>query len=218
MKLPDLCIFDMDGLLFDSERLFMKKKELVLREYGYQQKKEDYELTLGTTGETLKNILYQIYGSDYPADEISQKTRELVDQHNTLYGPSLKPGIPELLTYLQQKQIPCCVATSTDSTTAKRYLTQGHILHYFSYVIGGDAVRISKPDPEIFLKACYHYKIKPEHALVFEDSENGILAAHSGHIPVICIPDLKFPDKEKADLTTAVVTSAFDIISLFEKP
>ena len=215
LTIPALAIFDMDGLIFDTERLFMTTKDGVMKEYGYTQQKDDYIHTLGTCGQQLLDILHRLYGDDYPAEDISQKCRTLVTEKIRRDGPPVKPGIPELLAWFASNNIPCCVASSTKHDIVVEYLRLAKLDKYFAYVIGGDQVQRSKPNPDIFLAACQRTDIKPEHALVLEDSENGILAASNANIPVVCIPDLKAPSEEIAKKTAAIVPDATAIISLF---
>lgn len=127
----------------------------------------------------------------------------------------VKPGIPELLAWFASNNIPCCVASSTKHDIVVEYLRLAKLDKYFAYVIGGNQVQRSKPNPDIFLAACQRTDIKPEHALVLEDSENGILAASNANIPVVCIPDLKVPSEEIAKKTAAIVPDATAVISLF---
>lgn len=215
LHLPALAIFDMDGLIFDTERLFMTTKNGVMKEYGYTQQKDDYIHTLGTCGQQLLDILHRLYGDDYPAEEISKKCRTLVTEKIRRDGPPVKPGIPELLTWFADNHIPCCVASSTRHDIVAEYLHLAKLDKYFAFVIGGDQVQRSKPNPDIFLAACQKADVKPEHSLVLEDSENGILAASNARIPVVCIPDLKAPSEKIAKKTAAIVSSAADVISLF---
>jgi len=215
LAIPALAIFDMDGLIFDTERLFMTTKDGVMKEYGYTQQKDDYIHTLGTCGQQLLDILHRLYGDDYPAEEISQKCRTLVTEKIRRDGPPVKPGIPELLAWFASNNIPCCVASSTKHDIVVEYLRLAKLDKNFAFVIGGDQVQRSKPNPDIFLAACQRTDIKPEHALVLEDSENGILAASNANIPVVCIPDLKAPSEEIAKKTAAIVPDATAIISLF---
>ncbi len=215
LTLPALTIFDMDGLIFDTERLFMTTKDGVMKEYGYTQQKDDYIHTLGTCGQQLLDILHRLYGDDYPAEEISRKCRTLVTEKIRRDGPPVKPGIPELLAWFAANNIPCCVASSTKHDIVAEYLRLAKLDQYFAFIIGGDQVQRSKPNPDIFLAACQRANIKPEHSLVLEDSENGILAASNAKIPVVCIPDLKVPSEEIAAKTAAIVSSATDVISLF---
>ena len=215
LTIPALAIFDMDGLIFDTERLFMTTKDGVMKEYGYTQQKDDYIHTLGTCGQQLLDILHNLYGNNYPAEEISQKCRTLVTEKIRRDGPPVKPGIPELLAWFAANNIPCCVASSTKHDIVAEYLHLAKLDQYFAFVIGGDQVPRSKPNPDIFLTACQRADIRPEHALVLEDSENGILAASNAKIPVVCIPDLKIPSDVIAKKTAAIVSSATDVISLF---
>lgn len=216
MNSPELVIFDMDGLIFNTERLFMSKKAGVLKEYGYEARDEDYIRTMGTAGQQLLDILHEIYGPDYPAAEISSKTREIVNAEIEANGLEIKPGIKELLQWLQSKNIPCCVASSTNHIYVENYLRQAGLLEYFSHIIGGDEIRRSKPEPDIFLAACGYFHTAPARALVLEDSENGILAAWNAGIPVICIPDLKMPSPDIAQKTADIVNTADKVIRLFE--
>lgn len=214
-ELPKLMIFDMDGLIFDTERMFMDTRSDVLQKYGYPSRKEDYIRTIGTAGETLHRILLDIYGPDYPADTISREAREIMNRQIAVTGPDVKKGIPTLLQWLQCKGIPCCVASSSHRENVQKYLQLSGLDTFFSYLVCGDEIRHSKPAPDIFLKACHHSGIQPEDAMVLEDSENGILAAYNAGIPVICIPDLKYPEPEIAARTAAIVNQADDILSLF---
>lgn len=216
LPIPQLVIFDMDGLLFDTERLFQQKKAVVMQKYGYQQKEGDYEKTLGTCGQALLDILADLYGPDYPAEKISSETRQIVNRQILAEGPPVKPGIRRLLAWLEGRNIPCCVASSTHTDIVRTYLECGGLKQYFSYVIGGDQVSASKPDPEIFLKACEKMHVTPEQALVLEDSQNGVLAAINGGIPAICIPDMATPKDTVLKRAAAVVSSADKIPDLFE--
>ncbi len=215
LTIPALAIFDMDGLIFDTERLFMTTKDGVMKEYGYTQQKDDYIHTLGTCGQQLLDILHNLYGNDYPAEEISQKCRTLVTEKIRRDGPPVKPGIPELLAWFASNNIPCCVASSTKHNIVVEYLRLAKLDKYFAFVIGGDQVQRSKPNPDIFLAACQQAGIKPEHSLVLEDSENGILAASNANISVVCIPDLKVPSEEIAKKAVAIVPDATAVISYF---
>ena len=215
LTIPALAIFDMDGLIFDTERLFMTTKDGVMKEYGYTQQKDDYIHTLGTCGQQLLDILHRLYGDDYPAEEISQKCRTLVTEKIHRDGPPVKPGIPELLAWFATNNIPCCVASSTKHDIVVEYLRLAKLDKYFAFVIGGDQVQRSKPNPDIFLAACQQAGIKPEHSLVLEDSENGILAASNANISVVCIPDLKVPSEEIAKKAVAIVPDATAVISYF---
>lgn len=202
---PEGVIFDMDGLIFDTERLFMEQLAVVMAEQGYQLSRSVYYQSLGMTGERVKELMLSAYGEDYPFEEISERVRQRVNLVADTVGLQLKPQIEELLIELKKKGFPCVVASSTNSTTVKRYLEQAGVGEYFSAVIGGEQVAHSKPEPDIFLQACKLCKLGPEQALVLEDSANGVRAAAAAGIPVICVPDLVVPPEEVCRLAVAVV-------------
>ena len=209
-----LVIFDMDGLIFDTERLFMETQAPILEKYGYKQKKENYVKTLGIAGENLKHTLHEIYGLDYPDEVISNETRAMVNSIIENNGVAIKPGIKELLQVLYNKKIPCAVASSTRTEIVKKYLNRAGIDNYFNFVIGGDMVTESKPNPEIFLKAWKSANVPLEAALILEDSENGLLASKNAGIPSICIPDLKYPEPIFASIPAYIVETGFDVIDV----
>lgn len=215
---PELIIFDMDGLIFDTERLFMNALGRVMAERGYTLTEEVYLETLGTASNRTSEIMHRYYGDDYDDRGIGHAARELMEAETakTGVGLPLKKGILELLVYLVEQDIPCVVASSTKSEFVKKYLEEAGIDWYFRGIIGGDMVKESKPNPEIFLKACALTGTSPEHALVLEDSENGIRAAAAGSIPVLCIPDMKYPEEEVVKLTEAILEDGSAVISYLQ--
>lgn len=210
---PKRVIFDMDGLIFDSERSFMRNLELAMKEYGYKLRTDVYLSMLGSNAARCKEIMKKHYGNEYPYEEISKKARERFNS-DLKKNLVVKDGIKELLIYLRDNNIKASVASSTLTVHVKRYLRESGLIQYFDTVIGGDMVEKSKPEPDIFLKALSGEK--PQNGLVLEDSKNGILSAHNGNIPVICIPDMATHDEYVLSLCDAVVKNAFDVIELIK--
>ncbi len=215
--LPELIIFDMDGLLFDTERMFMRLRAGILPKYGYEHRVEDYMETVGVSGKKLHEILERIYGPDYPKEEITRDTRKMQMEYIAGHGVPLKPGIMELLDWIKEKEIPCCVASSSQRLYVEAFMEAAGIGDFFSFYICGDDVSHSKPDPEIFLSCCRKNKTEPSNALVLEDSENGVKAAYNGNIPVICIPDMKHPSDDIIKKTVAVLPRADRVISWIQE-
>lgn len=215
---PELIIFDMDGLIFDTERLFMNALRKVMAEKGYTLTEEVYLQTLGAAGSRVSEIMHRYYGDDYDDSGIGRAARERMEAETAQKGVGLplKKGILELLVYLVEQDIPCVVASSTRSTFVKKYLEEAGIDWYFRGVIGGDMVKESKPNPEIFIQACSLTGTSPANALVLEDSENGIRAAAAGGIPVLCIPDMKYPEEKVAKLAEAILEDGFAVISYLQ--
>ncbi len=215
MKCPKLAIFDMDGLLFDTERNMFEANTEVMESYGYTQDFAAYMTTMGMAGDTFLNQLYKIHGPDYPAVKISKESAELAHKRVLENGPVLKEGIPELLDYFKEHGTQMCVASSTRRQTVKTYLELARIDSYFDFIIGGEDVTKSKPDPEVHERCLKRADVRPEDAMVFEDSENGIRAAYNAHVPVICIVDMKHPCQECEDMAAAVLNSAKEVPALF---
>lgn len=207
-------IFDMDGLIFDSERLFMRELGHVMKKNNYILTEENYKKMLGLTQDALYNMAKGMYGDSYPHYEISAEARRHMDKIARENGLPIKNGIHELLIFLKEKNIPCVVASSTHREYIELYLKTSGLDEYFSAVTGGDMVGRSKPAPDIFLYALGD--TPPQNALVLEDSKNGILASHNAGIPVICIPDMTYPDEEIKPFIYATVNSASDVINLIK--
>ena len=201
-------IFDMDGLIFDTERVFMEQLAVVMAQEGYRLTREVYSRSLGLAGRQLEQMMLAEYGMEYPFYDMGRKARQRVDMIAETVGLEMKPQIPLLLEWLRSQGIACAVASSTNSFSVKNYLEQAGILSYFSVIVGGEMVKRSKPEPDIFLLACEKCGLKPEQAVVLEDSENGVRAAAAAGIPVICVPDLKQPSPEVCQLASAVVVSS----------
>lgn len=215
MKLPKLAIFDMDGLLFDTERNMYEANTEVMEKYGYQQDFDSYMTTMGMAGDNFFRQLYKIHGPDYPAHEIAAESAELAHRRVLEHGPAVKEGIPELLRFFRDSGSDLCVASSSKTPTVQTYLDLAGLSEYFSFVIGGEAVHKSKPDPEVHEICLDRAGVAPSEALVLEDSENGIHAAYSAGIPVICIVDMKEPAQRYHRMAAAVVHSAREVPKLF---
>lgn len=198
-------VFDMDGLIFDTERLFMEQLAVVMKEQGYVLTKEIYCKTLGTGGELLNEIMCSYFGADYPVSEIGKRAEERVRIVAETVGLIVKPQIPQVLQYFKKQGILCAVASSTNSDAVKHYLQSAEILSYFQEIVGGEMVKKSKPEPDIFLLACERLGQEAGQCVVLEDSENGVRAAKKAGCSVICVPDLKQPSDEAADMADYLV-------------
>lgn len=199
-------LFDMDGLLFDSEQLFMEQLAAVMADKGYCLTREIYIQTLGMRGEPLRQYMLNIYGQDYPFEECSLEAGRRVLQIAEHVGLRVKPQIVEVLEMLHHQQKQCAVASSTDTDHIKKYLESAGMMQYFSVIVGGDMVSAAKPDPEIFLTAASQCDVPPEETVVLEDSENGIRATHAAGMKIICVPDLVQPSTELYPWIDALVS------------
>ena len=217
MNIPKVAIFDMDGLIFNTERQFFKFESMVHKKYGYPSRIEDFTQTLGLSFASVKEVHKKIFGKDFSTEQIFKETRELVAKDVEENGLEIMKGIPELLEFFKGNGTICCVASSTVTPMVEKYLNIAGIRDYFKHIIGGDQVKISKPNPEIFLPDLGKTPFNKDEAVIFEDSENGIRAAHAAGIPVICIPDLKYPNDSLKDIPIHIVDSALDVIDLYSE-
>lgn len=198
-------LFDMDGLIFDSEQTFMEQLALVMKEAGYSLTREIYLETLGLGGAPLVEKMCSYFGTDYPFEEMSRKTSERVRVISETVGFQVKKGIRETLSYLKEKGKKTAVASTTNSGLVKKYLADAELLSFFDVIVGGEEIEHSKPEPDIFIRAMELLKTTPENSVVLEDSENGVLAGFKAGCEVICVPDLKYPKEEVCKLVRMLV-------------
>ena len=210
-------LFDLDGLLIDSEITYFQLAKEFVEMYGKTLTLEQY--VKNYTGRILLNNLQSyidMCGISMTAEEGVEWTMKR-QAEITANGIPLKPGAENLIKYLHEKGIRMYLATSSAHEHAVRILTLAGVYDYFDGSVCGTEVEHGKPDPEVFLTCAQKAGEIPAHCLVLEDSENGIRAAHAGGFPVICVPDLKVPDKDVLDMTTAVVKSLDEVIPLINK-
>lgn len=190
------CLFDMDGLIFDTERSFMEQLSVVMDEYGYRLTREIYCEMLGLGGEVLRRKMKGYFGQDYPFSEISREAVRRVNRIAETVGLTVKPEICDVLSVMMERGIPCAVASSSRSERVRRYMEIVGLAEYFQVIIGGERVSHSKPAPDIFLLAARELGVSPEECVVLEDSENGVCAGGKAGCTTICVPDLKMPGRE----------------------
>ena len=211
MKTIDAVIFDMDGVLIDSERRSFECYQEVFKEYDYKIDEKFYVKFIGRNVDGIKAVMQEEYGDDFPFDEIYKKKSKLSLELTNKYGVKIKPGVHELLDYLNKENYKIAVATSTRRERALELLEESKIKEKVNYVICGDQVENSKPNPEIFLKAAKGLDIKPENCMVIEDSDAGITAAHAAKMIGIHVPDMKFLEDENKDLAFKILGSLSEV-------
>lgn len=205
-------VFDMDGVIFDSEVLVIETWEEIARLHGISDVKKVCLRCLGTNAQTSKKIFLDAYGPDFPYDEYKKEMSALF--HERAAGGKLpqKTGIKEILSFLKDHHIKTAVASSTRKEVVRRELEEGGLLPWFDKIICGDMVSRSKPAPDIFLKACEVLGVSPSEAFAIEDSYNGIRAADSAGMRPIMVPDLAPPTKEMETLAECVLPSLMEVI------
>ena len=205
-------IFDMDGLMIDSERVTYNEYVKKLAQLGHHDFTEElYRNCLGKNKPGICQVFIDHYGQDFPMTEVWDDVHVWIDESLRQYVPK-KKGLVELLEYLKANNYKTIVATSSGRARVDEILKNADLTKHFDDTICGDEVTHGKPHPEIFLTACQKLDVKPEVALVLEDSEAGILAAYDGRIDVICVPDMKYPEPQFVEKVTKIVDSLDEVI------
>lgn len=205
-------IFDLDGLLVDTEIVSYQIYKELLCKFGYEFAVEDYARTYSGKTE-IRNVtcLIGAYHLPWTLEEGLEKV-SLVEKRLLTQGTALKRGARELLSFLKKNGYKTALATSSTADRAFLILGEHDAAGCFDeFVFAGD-IKKGKPDPEVFLKACEKLGERPENCLVLEDSEAGIQAANAADIPVICIPDMKKPEQRFLEQTAAVLNSLDEVI------
>lgn len=210
-------IFDMDGVIFDSEAKGIECWKEVARRYGIQNIENTCYRCLGVNEKAVVQIFKATYGETFDFEFYSEKEREIFLSRYAGAKLPQKQGIKELLQWLKDNGIKTAVASSTNRETVKQELADGGLLDYFSVVIGGDMIERSKPAPDIFMEACRQLNVLPEDSFIIEDSYNGIRAAHAAGAKAIMVPDLLQPTEEIRELLYSVQDSLVHVRKMLEQ-
>jgi len=208
----DAVVFDMDGVIFDSERATMECWIELANKYGIENIEEPYYRCTGTTMVRTREIMLETYGQDFPYDTYAKEAS--VMYHTKYDGGRLpmKPGIRELLEFLRENGKKIAIASSSRSQTVINQIRDAGIEDYFDAVICGDMVERSKPAPDIFLKACSELGVEPVRAYGIEDSYNGVRALHAGRLHPIMVPDLLPATDEMRGIAECVLKDLNEVI------
>ena len=183
-------VFDMDGLMFDSERIVQYSWNIAGERMGYGPLGDHIYHTLGLNRKTREEYFKNKYGRNFPFERFQELYRSVFQEYVRANGLPTKKGLHELLDFLRKEQIPMAVATSSSQEHAVGNLEKEGIREYFQTVITGNMVSRAKPDPEIYLKACQGLKLPPSKVLALEDSYNGLRSAHQAGMITVMVPDL----------------------------
>lgn len=209
-------IFDMDGLMVDTEPVGNMICVQAHQKFGYEITQEMLFDLIGRNATSAKEYYFHTFGNDYPYNEIKKEITQLHEEYYQTHDIAVKPGLYKLLNYLKEQGIKMAVASSTVTARVQSNLQRIHVLSYFDHVIGGDQIVHGKPAPDIFLKALELLGVDHDEALVLEDSKNGILASYQAQIPVICIPDIVKHTSETLNKTYKVLDRLDQVIDEVE--
>lgn len=188
-------LFDMDGVIFDTEREYLKEWEVIFKKYGYKMKKEIYISVMGRGRKKVKEIFKEKFGEDLPIDKMYIEKDKMLKEAVENNKVPLKEGALELLEFLKENGYKIALATSAKRERVKIQVRHAKIENIFDAIVCSEDITNSKPDPEIFLKAAEKVCVNPENCIVIEDSEAGIKAAFNAKMIGFHVEDLKKADE-----------------------
>lgn len=206
-------VFDMDGVIFDTERLVIEFWKEVAKKHNIPNVEHTCIQCLGTNRVRTREIFLENYGADFPFDPYRAEVTELFNTHYKGVPLPTKPGVRELLSYLQEQDIKVGLASSTAQHLVRDEIGTAGLLPYFQTLVCGDMVEHSKPAPDIFLKACEILNADPTKSIAIEDSFNGIRSAHCAGMTPIMVPDQVQPTEEIRALAFHVMPSLLDVLN-----
>lgn len=210
-------LFDMDGLILDTEKLYCRFWQEAARILGYPMTMEQALGMRRLNRHAGEAKLKSYFGEGISYTEVREKRIELMDAFVEKEGVTTKPGIWELLAFLQEKQIRTAIATSSPIGRTKKYLSSVHLENEFDAIVSGYMVEHGKPEPDIYVYAARQLGLEPENCIVLEDSPAGILAAYRAGCMPVMIPDLDEPDEETRKLLFAQAESLVQFREVLEK-
>lgn len=189
-------IFDMDGVLLDTETLYLHFWTKIGNEMGIGDISEVIKLCTGTNTKGTERIVKEHLGNDFPFDYYRREVSTRFHAHVEKNGIPVKKGAAELLAYLAEEGYKIGLASSTAYDIVEAELKQAGLFTYFQKVVGGDMVENGKPAPDIYLMTCKAMQADPKMVYVIEDSYNGIRSAHAAGMIPIMVPDMLPPSEE----------------------
>lgn len=205
-------VFDMDGVIFDSERLVVECWKETADKYGIKGVEEACKECLGLNRQASKEKWLLRYGEDFPYDIYKLEMSDLYHKRAREGALQMKKGVVELLSALKNANVKVALASSTREQVVISQLTDAGIIDYFDKIVCGDMVTNSKPHPEIFLKACEGLQVEPKVAFAIEDSYNGIRAAYAANMKPIMVPDMAEPTTEMEELSEIILPSLLHVL------
>lgn len=209
-------VFDMDGLLIDTEKLYLKYWKQAAADFGYIMEDRHVFAIRSLARKFSIPKLKGFFGDDFPTEEIRARRTELISGHIEKYGIELKKGAFVLLDYLKAHNIKLAVATATQRERTVMYLNKTGLFNYFDAVVCGDMVTNGKPEPDIYLTAAKELNLPPNQCAAFEDSPNGIKSAYKAGCHAVMIPDMTAPDDEIMPMLSAVYESLDKSVEFFQ--
>ncbi|WP_194842442.1 HAD family phosphatase [Endozoicomonas sp. OPT23] len=200
-------IFDMDGLIFDTEKYHRACWQEAGKSFGYGIDDTFLKQCASLTGQNTLRLLKDTFGEQCPAEALHLHKRKLFNQKIGLATIELKPGFAELFSWLRAQPVKLGLVTSSRQQTVHHNFVGMDALDAFNTIVTGEQVTNSKPDPEPYSRACRLLGVDPAKVMVFEDSNNGALSAIRAGCKAVMVPDFSSPVEEVAEKAHAIIDS-----------
>ncbi|WP_197035222.1 HAD family hydrolase [Oceanivirga salmonicida] len=212
LKDTDLFIFDMDGVLVDTERIFMENMVILSKKEGYNIAQEDLLNIIGQSNKNADKYMKSIYGENFDFIKLAFEIDKLFILKAKQSLIPLKLGVIEILDFLKKENKKIALASSSNFEKIKAILENTDIYNYFDYIISGESLKESKPNPEIFSKVLDYFNVKADKSVVFEDSLNGLKASKSLGSFTVFIPDIVGINNENSKYYDKVCNSLSEVL------
>lgn len=210
-------IFDMDGVLFDTERLCMDSWIAVARENGIPDMETFFPRCIGRNLTDTAAMFREFYGGSYDYERFRQQASGKFHEDIVQKGMPVKKGVREILEFLRQRKYRIGLASSTSRPSVEEHLERTGLREYFQSLTTGDMVEHSKPQPDIYLMACESLGVDPAQTMAIEDSPNGIRAAYSAGMLPVMVPDLIPPDQEMQEKSMLICRDLLEVMRFLDK-
>ena len=209
-------ISDMDGVMLDSEKLYVRFWCEAAQSHGYPMKKEH---ALGIRSMARPFAIQKLqgwFGEDFDYDKVRDTRVKIMDEYISAHGIEAKRGAKTLLQWLKANNIKTALATATAVDRATLYLDKVGLLEYFDVIAGARMVKRGKPEPDIYLYAAGQLGLDPKDCLALEDSQNGVRSAAAAGCKTVLVPDLDNPENELKDLLFATAKNLENVIDIIK--
>ncbi len=210
-------VFDMDGVIFDSERLVVECWQVIADKHNMKDVEMACRECFGCNQIVAKERFLKRYGKDFPYESYKKEMSDLFHSRYDNGRLPMKQGVLETFAYLKEQNKKIALATSTRKVVVESELRAAGIFNFFDAIVCGDMVKESKPKPDIYIRACQELKVEPREAYAVEDSYNGIRSAYFAGLMPIMIPDMVEPDEEMEKLSFSIISDLNNFINFLKK-
>lgn len=209
-------IFDMDGVLLDSESVYEKAWRFAAEKMDLDDIDSVHKKCLGVSEKKVFELMNETYGKNFDAVEFWKVTSDWSVEFMKKNGTPLKNGAKEILIFLKQNKIKIGLATSSEKSFAENLLRMAGLLDFFDEIVFGDEVKKSKPEPDIYLAARKKLGVNAENCFAVEDSPNGVLSAVNAGLKCVMIPDRIPADEKMKNTAWKIFDSLYELKNIFE--